>query len=614
VSLITSSNSPLILILQGGLLSFLLGLVLTPIMRWFALQTHSVSTSKQDRWHARTKPLFGGLAIYGAFLISYLVLFRDGRTFWILLVGSILATALGLLDDLFRIKPSSKLIGQILIACFMIVFGVKFSLLNATIISIPLSIFWVVSMMNAVNLLDNMDGLAGGVVAISALALCGNAILNSHFGVALLMALLVGGALAFLHYNFPPAKIFMGDSGSMFLGYMLAVGAMLQAEGSVSNLVMMLAVPVLVLSVPIFDTSFVTLMRKLNQRSLSQGGKDHTSHRLVAFGLSERKAVLTLYTVSLLFGSLSFLYSRLNPVAMMVLIGLGALALFSFGIFLGDVKVYTSEKTVEKNGKKKGWVLLDGIIYHKRRIVEVLVDLTVICISYLSAFLLRFEGILSSQNLELVLDSLPIVIGIKLLSFFYFGLYRGVWRYVSLNDLVSIFKAMFVGQVVSVLCLVYLFRFEGYSRTVFIIDGILLFCLVGGSRVVLRLFREFFISLGESDRRILIMGAGDAGELALREIRNNRRLNYKLVGFIDDDTRKRGHRIHGIPVLGTRKHLVHVAKKERVQEVLIAIPSASDRQLSDVYENCEKNSILCHRMPYVITFKNGEDGTNGGNK
>ena len=605
LSTISSGNS-LYDIGGGFLFSFLLALIATPFVQKVALKANCVSFPKQDRWHTKPTPLLGGIALFIAFLIPYLLLFRGKSFFWMLFLGNSLSFAFGLLDDLLRVRPSTKLIGQIVIACLTIGLGLKFASAISPLVSIPLTIFWIVGMMNALNLLDNMDGLAGGIAAISALALCGDSLLNGQTDIALLMGLLIGGTLAFLTYNFSPAKIFMGDCGSMFLGYLLSVGAILKANGSVSNLLLTLAVPVLVLSVPIFDTTFVTLMRKLNRRPISQGGRDHPSHRLVAFGLSERKAVLTLYGVSLLFGMLSFLYSKLNPAIMVVLMGLAVLALFSFGMFLGEIKVYTDEDKRRANGEKNGFVFLDGILLHKRRIVEVLVDLTVICLSYLAAFLLRFEGALSPQNLELILRSLPVLIGIKLLSFFSFGLYRGVWRYVSLNDVVSIFKAVVVGQVVSILFLLYLFRFQGYSRTVFINDGLLLLVLVASSRAVLRLFREFFMSLGDKGKRILIMGAGDGGEMALREIRNNRRLDYRTIGFIDDDVRKRGHLIHGIPVLGTRRDLINISKKRRVHGVLIAIPSLPDVGLTDVYEACREHNILCWRMPFVIGVP--EDG------
>jgi len=446
LSIISNAN-PSALLVGGFLFSFLLSLGLTPIVQRLASRLNCVSAPKQDRWHVKPTPLLGGLAIFTAFLIPYLILFRGNDFFWVLLLGISFSVGLGLLDDLLHIKPSTKLIGQILIACMTIAFGLRFTL--SPLISIPLTILWIVGMMNAINLLDNMDGLAGGIVVISALALWGDTLLNGFFPYGLLMSLLVGATLGFLRYNFTPARIFMGDCGSMLLGYLLALGAILQTGGSVSNLVMTLAIPVLVLSVPIFDTTFVTIIRKLNRRPISQGGRDHVSHRLVAFGLSERKAVLTLYSVSFFFGGLSLLYSQLNPAIMMVLIGLAVIGLFSFGRFLGDIKVYTDEERLKENGERKGWIFLNGIIYHKRRIVEVLADLAIICLSYLAAFLLRFEGIISPENLQLILDSLPILIGIKILSFFSFGLYRGDWRYVSLNDLVSIFKAVVVGQMMA---------------------------------------------------------------------------------------------------------------------------------------------------------------------
>ena len=402
---IISNNNPLILIATGFLISFLLAFCITPIVRGLALKVKCVSVPKQDRWHSQPVPLLGGVAIFIAFLIPYLLLCRGGVPFWLLLMGAACAVTLGLSDDLIRINPASKLIGQILIACIAIRYGLMFVPEAPFLIGIPLTILWIAGMMNAVNLLDNMDGLAGGIAAISGLFLCFNALLHGHPQVAVMMGAVVGAALGFLYYNFSPAKIFMGDSGSMLLGYLLAMGALLQTNQNVSNLIMTLALPVLVLSVPVFDTTFVTMMRKLNQLPVSRGGRDHLSHRLVSFGLSERKAVLTLYAVSFFFGGLSLLCSELHPAVMAVLIGLAAICLFSFGRFLGEVKVYADEKTREANGEKKGWVFLDGIIYHKRRIVEVLVDLAVVCLSYFSAVLLRFEGVLSPENLRLIREA-----------------------------------------------------------------------------------------------------------------------------------------------------------------------------------------------------------------
>jgi len=566
-----------------------------------------VSIPRQDRWHSQPVPLFGGLAIFTAFLISCLLLLKGLPSLWILLLGAFLSVSLGVFDDLRHINPSSKLIGQILIACFTIRFGLKFVSTASFLISIPLTILWISGMMNAVNLLDNMDGLAGGIAVISSFFLCLNSLWNGDPQTAVLMAVVGGASLGFLYYNFCPAKIFMGDSGSMLLGYLLAVGSIFQNHHSIPNLMVTLALPVLVLSVPVFDTTFVTLMRKLHQRPISHGGRDHVSHRLVAFGLSERRAVLTLYAMTSFFGGLSLL-SQLNPAVMMVLIGLSGIGLFSFGRFLGEVKVYTDEEKLKENGEKKGWIFLDGILYHKRRIVEVLVDLTIICLSYFSAVLLRFEGVISPENLRQIRDSLPLLIGIKFLSFFSFGLYRGVWRYVSLSELISIFKAVVVGEAGSILALVFVARFVSYSRSVFVIDALLSLVLVGGSRVILAVFRDFFISMSERGRRVLIMGAGDAGEFALREIRNNHRLDYKPIGFIDDDVKKKGYRIHGVPVLGTRHQLMEIARKEGVQEVLIAIPSVSDERFGDVYEACKRHNILCHRMSPVINNNNGKGG------
>lgn len=607
---IISNNDPFFRLYGGLFLSLLLAFGTTPLVKRFAVRLNRVATPSQDRWHSKPTPLLGGLAIFIAFFLPYLLFYIGQHHFWVILGGAFLALSIGLFDDFIRINPSTKLIGQILIACFMVRYGLRLAPAASPLWSMPLTVLWIAGIMNAMNLLDNMDGLAGGIAVISASFLLLNSLLNGYSDIAILMSLIVGAALGFLYYNFSPAKIFMGDSGSMLLGYLLAVGSILQIDSNASHLVVTLALPVLVLSVPVFDTTFVTVMRKLHQRPISQGGRDHASHRLVAFGLSERKAVLTLYAVSSFLGILSLLYAQLNPAVMAVLIGLVGIALFSFGKFLGEIKVYTDEGALRANGDKKGWILLDGIVYHKRRVVEVLVDFAIICLSYISAILLRYEGIISPENLRQIRDSLPLLIGIKFVSFFSFGLYRGVWRYVSLNDLLSIFKAVLVGELGIIAALVFVARFESYSRSVFVIDGLLSLVLIGGSRVALALFRDFFISMSERKKRILIMGAGDGGEFALREIRNNHRLDYQPVGFIDDDLKKQGYRIHGIPVLGTRHQLVEIAKRRGVQEVLIAIPSISNDRFRDVYENCKRHNILCYRMPFVIPPR--EEGGDGG--
>jgi len=198
--------------------------------------------------------------------------------------------------------------------------------------------------------MDNMDGLSGGIGAVVGLILFLFSALNGNFEVGLPALILAGSLLGFLKYNFNPAQIFMGDSGSMFIGFMLGAITLQGSWKEPAHLVMVLLIPLLILAVPIFDTMFVTLMRSFNSRKIFQGGKDHISHRMVVLGLSEKRTVIALYVISAIFGGISILSMFVSPVVTTILILLAVISLIYFGVFLGNVKVYGHE---ELNNVKK---------------------------------------------------------------------------------------------------------------------------------------------------------------------------------------------------------------------------------------------------------------------
>ena len=218
----------------------------------------------------------------------------------------------GLIDDFLNVKPYQKLIGQLIGAALVVGFGLSLPLTGYELIDIWLTVFWLIGITNAINLLDNMDGLSAGIAAIGAFSLAISFGANDQSAELLFTAVFIGALIGFLVYNFNPASIFMGDCGSMFVGFLLSSSVLLNQTGGRSrNVFSILAVPVLILFVPIFDTTFVTILRKLWGRKASQGGRDHTSHRLVALGLSERVAVLMLYGFALVAGVLSLLVSQI---------------------------------------------------------------------------------------------------------------------------------------------------------------------------------------------------------------------------------------------------------------------------------------------------------------
>lgn len=287
----------------------------TPVARWIATRTDIVDRPSERKPHLKPIPLLGGAAIYVAFILA-LLLFGD--QFYIsqlvgIFVGATLVSFLGIWDDRQTIRPLLKLAGQTLAALALVSTGVHVNLFPGTTLDIAITLVWVIGITNALNLLDNMDGLSGGIAAIAAGFFLLLAALNGQYLVGSLAAALLGACLGFLRYNFNPAEVFMGDAGSLFLGFVLAaVGIKLRFPGNIYSVTWM--IPVLVLGLPIFDTTLVVISRlRRGVNPFTTGGQDHISHRLVARGWTHREAVMTLYLIACALGASAIFVSQAGP-------------------------------------------------------------------------------------------------------------------------------------------------------------------------------------------------------------------------------------------------------------------------------------------------------------
>ena len=242
-----------------------LGLTATYAMRAFARRIGFVTIPRTERWHQHPVALAGGVGIFVAFAPA-LAYFHE----WPILAGAAAMFCLGLIDDIFPLKPYVKLAGQALIAGVTVAFGPTLPWTPFPMLDQALSLFWIIGITNATNLLDNMDGLSGGVAVVVALFQCAFFLLLEQTALAGISAALAGALLGFLVFNWKPASIFMGDSGALFLGYTLSVLALHQNYGRSRSVLVVIAAPVLVMLVPIFDTTFVTLMRLIRGRPVSQ--------------------------------------------------------------------------------------------------------------------------------------------------------------------------------------------------------------------------------------------------------------------------------------------------------------------------------------------------------
>jgi len=568
--------------------------LLTPMVRFTAVRWGGVVKPTSDRWGKRAVARVGGVAMFVGFLAALWLWVPLEPKVRILMLGAASVCALGFVDDLRCLPAYTKLVGQLLIGCLIVFGGIRITLIQQEWLSIPLSVLWFVLVINAFNLLDNMDGLAAGVGAIAAGFCVLHAVLAGQWVVMVLAAVVSGICIGFLCYNFPPAKIYMGDSGSQLLGLSLAVLALMGSWRHSTQLLSILAVPTLVLAVPIFDTCFVMIQRLLHRQNPFVGGTDHVSHRLAILGLSTRQTVVALYGVSACLGALSVLSVALKPLTITAMWLLVLTGLVLCGRYLGQVNVYRVERRVPNLKTPEAWnttTFIETMLVHKRRLLEILVDFCLVTSAYVFAYLLRFEGLLIGAIQQLIVQSLPLILVVKLACFAGCGLYRGVWRYLGLSDTILVVKSVTLASFLSALTLLYLWRFEGYSRSVLIIDWALTLLAVGGARVVERLLDEWIGQAATQGVPTLIVGAGDTGARVLQVLRYDRKTTRSVVGFLDDDARKHGSLIHGSAVLGGRTKLLPVLGRYGVREVLIAISDPPGELLQYIRGCCEPRGV-----------------------
>ena len=298
------------IILASGLISF----IATPLLRKLAASIDFVDNPERRKLHVTPMPMLGGLAIYfGLVSATVMTNTRMHTEMMGIISGATVVTLFGLWDDRYGMRPLVKLGGQALATLILITAGIQVTLFQAPALNVALTFLWVLGISNALNLLDNMDGLAAGITAVISGFFLVLAVVEGLGVVSTLAAAMLGACVGFLYYNFNPATLFMGDAGSLLVGYILAVlGIKLTFAGRPQDVTWM--IPIILLGLPIFDTTLVILSRLRHGRPVYQGGKDHTSHRLVSvFGMTPARAVMTLYLVSSVLGLLALMLRDSTP-------------------------------------------------------------------------------------------------------------------------------------------------------------------------------------------------------------------------------------------------------------------------------------------------------------
>jgi UDP-GlcNAc:undecaprenyl-phosphate/decaprenyl-phosphate GlcNAc-1-phosphate transferase len=574
------------------LLALLLSLALVPMIRAVAMRLGYLAPVREGETASRPKALFGGVAIALALFVCVIALgLAEGG--WVLLLSSAALVGVGFASDLFTLKPSTKLVAMIGVASVFLFFDYRLYWADSQTVDSVMTLFWIVGIIGAFNLLDNMDGLCGGIALIAGTAFLATvlpvAVDSPLFLQAQLLAVLLGAIAGFLVYNVHPASIAMGEAGSLLIGLSMAAMPLQFAPGRGSDLLAVIAVPALLLLIPIADAALVAIARVVSDPGDRVGGAA-SSQRLVAIGLSERGAVGLLWLLAALAGGLAVVAGRSQQeltgiMAATFMIGIALLALY-----LARIRVHEDISSDQLRGTIMPLGVASG---YRRRLVEVVLDLLLVSVAYYGAFRLQYDRFEWAEHFDYFRQSFPVVIGIQMLVLLVVGAYRGLWRYFSLNDGMTFTKAVAVGVLLSQVAILYLYRFEGYSPAIFIVYAMLLLLLLVGSRVSFRVLREFAQRQRRTGQRLLIYGAGDAGSIAVRHLLNNSRNAYRIVGFVDDDAMKRNVRVHGYQVIGGYDHLVGMVMAGEVDAVAVTHDGPSAAGLPGL---CAKYGVTLHRL------------------
>ena len=600
------------------LISLLFSFLLTPLVRQLSVKIGVVDLPGERKIHQKPMPSAGGLVIFLSSVLCVLIMLSSGFVSdyfrflfaqkWIgALIGAVIIVGLGLFDDIRKLHYAPKAMIQMLAGLLLVAFGFEIKALSVPFtsgvldlgfFSVPFTVLWVMGITNALNLIDGLDGLAAGVALIAFGTIFSVAVLNGNAQTALLCALLGGSILGFLKYNFHPASIFLGDSGSLLLGYCLSI---ISIEGSYKGAaVLSIMVPILALGVPIIDTLLAMLRRffkslrlvsSIDSQYLLLGmfkaDRDHIHHRLLRLGLSHQRVVLMLYGLGVILGlgAVSTLFLKNRDIGFLML----AIGIATYG---GIKKLGYNELAIVKGS---AFLPVFSLPMVNRRIFHVFFDVMLITLAYAGALIFKYEAASYEFLKNLAFKTFPLILLIKVAVFYFGGVYRRSWRYTNVADGILLFQVILLSSLLSYI-LSNLILPVPISFRIFVVDGFLLTLLAGGSRLSFRVLDYFQREEKKTGERAIIYGAGKGGTFALREFLSNASLHLLPIGFIDDNRDMAGKIINGYPVLGTIENLSALLETHHPSHVIISslkIPSAKIRALKQF---CEKNGVQLKRF------------------
>ena len=577
--------------------AFALSSIFVPVVRRLAQGGGLFEQPVDDRWHRRPVPKLGGAGMAMAFVLAGWPIARTGEL-WLLVAAPVAMFVLGLVDDLRPVRPWTKFAAQIAAAIGFLFFAPHVHITGEPVADALIAVVWFVGITNAFNLLDNIDGLAAGVATIAgaflvvSLLLSGDAVLAA---LALPVAAITGVAAGFLIYNWHPASIFMGDGGSHLLGAFFASATLLAVphlhiEGGGAT------IAVVLLLVPCADTALVILTRQLSGRSAFVGGRDHLSHRLVALGTDDRAAVLVLYAVAGVGGFAALALQTLGAKIGWAIVASYAAAVAVLGVYLAHVDV-------RSDTRRRSRLPLPTELTARYRLYEVVLDGLLISLAYYLGLVTRFrEPERFSIFLAHFTDILPVVVTIHLTALWVTGRYRRTPVSNALSPAMTILRGAVLGSAGSVIAVLFLTRFEGYSRIAFAVAAVFVVALLWSEHFALRALDEFLRRRQRPDRLAFVYGAGPRGALAVRELHSNIARGLTPFGLIDDDPARRRDEVEGVPVIGGLEDLDTLLTEAggAVTTMIVAIQSLPEDRFDRLCATCERHKVEVQRLRFSI--------------
>lgn len=621
----------------SGVISLAVAYVLTFPLRAIGLRYGIVDIPTGRSSHRKPTVRIGGPAIFVGTAVGLVLGWRfmagtaiPPRHVAALMGGGTVVAAASFADDLFGLKPQYRLFFQVLGAVIFV--GLAGWLRRIDLpaaehimlgpLGLPLTILWLVALTNIFNFMDGIDGLTAGVTAIVCVFIAIAARMAENAALGLYAAVLAGSAIGFLLHNFPPARIFMGDAGSTFLGFMVGGMAVVGSGADQPGRAVPLLAICLMLGAFLFDTAMTMLRRIARGDSLFEPHRDYIFHGAVQLGLSHKVVTLTEYGLATLLGVSALFYLRLPGTVVWGLV-LFWTAAFIFLAERIDIKkrrlalvdqadpMFSSmppanrltpvrEARSAAGGGGTNRIANPGSPGYKTVVLLVLLDCCLCVLSYYAAYVANFVGFTPKfrEFIPTFYTTVWLIVPCRLLAFWVFGLYRRGWRGGRTQVLFDTLRAVAGSTLIVALLIWAMTGFGHYPRAVLVIDSLFVVYLIGFARFVLSIRRAARARTAvPPPARLVIVGAGKIGASVAREVNSNPQLGYTPVGFVDDNPDKLDRRLHGVPVLASIDRLPHVTREHEIDQILIAIRFPSRNQMNRIVDRCVQAGVDVKIVP-----------------